>query len=148
MANQHQLGSIRVLECPRGTEYDEETFRYFLAIEQARAGRANRSLALLLAGLEPWPDNPVRIPRTGATRLFSGLRAALRDTDVVGWYRQDLVAGVVLSTSAPVPGADTSAFERRVEGGLRRRLPLPLASTLRVRVVQWPANAMNGRRQL
>jgi hypothetical protein len=147
MFSPHRLGSTRVLDCPVGAEYDEQTFRYFLGIEHARAARANRSLALLLAGLETLPDTPMPMSTAAATTVFRGLRAALRDTDVIGWYRQDLVAGVVLGASASSLGGDLSAFERRIELGLRRRLPLSLASTLRVRVAQWPLDGVNGRRE-
>lgn len=147
MFSPRRPGSVRVLECPRGTEYDEEAFRYFLAIEQARAERARRPICLLMAAMEPLPDKPVPMSPASATSVFVGLRAVLRDTDVVGWFRQDVVAGVVLGASAPSTGAEMSAFERRVEHGLRRRLPLSLAATLRVRVVRWPIDA-DERRQL
>ena len=85
---------IRALECPPGAEYDEETFLYFLALGAgARRSRSNHPLRLLLATLEPVPGKPVPIPRASAARLFEGLRLSLRDTDVMGWYRQDRVAG-------------------------------------------------------
>jgi hypothetical protein len=65
-----------------------------------------------------------------AKRLIEALRQALRDTDVIGWYRQDLVAGAVLE------GADdaASAFRGRVEQVLSARLP---PSDLRIRVVSY-----------
>jgi hypothetical protein len=127
---------IRALECRPGAEYDEETFLYFLAIERARAERSNRRLRLLLATLEPVPGRPVPIPQTSAARLFKGLRLTLRDTDIMGWYEQDRVAGAVLS--APVDGSGWEApgpIEQRVGESLRRRLPARIAGSLRVRVV-------------
>ena len=137
MANQHRPRPIRVLDCPVGTEYDEETFRYFLTIEQARAARASHPLRILLATLEPTPGKAVPFPRAGAVRLFDALRLALRDTDVMGWYQQDRVAGAVLTVPPGAPGAElTSQLERRVGEALRRRMPRTLAPALRVRVVQ------------
>ena len=126
----------RVLDCPRGSEYDETAFHYFLATERARAARAGRPLRLLLAALEPTPDLPMPFSRGSASRLFSGLRAALRETDVIGWYRQDHVAGAVLSAwqEALVDGA--GPLDRRIEQSLRRCLPDTLARSLRVRVVE------------
>ena len=137
MSNQSPNGQIRALECPPGAEYDEKTFLYFLAIEQARAERSKHRLRLLLATLEPVPGKPIPIPRASATRLFEGLRLSLRDTDVMGWYRQDRTAGAVLSERAGTDGSETSGrIEQRVGEGLRRRLPAKIARSLRVRVVQ------------
>ncbi len=82
MSNADRNG-LKALECPPGTEYDEDTFLYFLAVEQARAERSNYPLRLLFATLEPTPGNPAPIPPVRATRLFEGLRLALRETDVI-----------------------------------------------------------------
>jgi len=129
-------GQIRALECRPGAEYDEETFLYFLAIERARAERANRRLRLLLATLELVAGKPDPIRPSDAARLFEGLRLSLRDTDVTGWYRQDRVAGAVLCEP---PGAlvceMSDLIEQRVGEGLRQRLPSSVARSLRVRVV-------------
>jgi hypothetical protein len=129
--------TIRALECPPGREYDEETFLYFLAIERARAERANHRLRLLLATMEPVPGKPIPFPPSSAARLFEGLRLTLRDTDVMGWYRQDRVAGAVLSEPHDALVCEMSDFiEQRVSEGLRQRLPSKAARSLRVRVVQ------------
>ena len=74
MPNQHRPKPIRVLDCPVGTEYDEETFTYFLGIEQARAARDGHQLRLLLATIEPTPGHSVPFPRAGAVRFFDALR--------------------------------------------------------------------------
>jgi hypothetical protein len=137
MPNQDTEGRIRTLDCPPGAEYDEEAFLYFLAIEQARAKRVNHRLRLLLATLEPLPGRPVPISRASAGRLFEGLRKSLRDTDVMGWYRQDHTVGAMLWERADAPESETAdGVEQRVCDGLRQRLPAKLAGTLRVRVVQ------------
>ena len=94
-------------------------------------------LRLLLATLEPVPGKPAPIPAASAARLFEGLRQSLRDTDVMGWYRQDRVAGAVLSARPDAQGPETSdLIEQRVGEGLRQRLPAKVARGLRVRVVQ------------
>ena len=135
MSNQGPYGSIRTLECPPGTEYDEETFVYFLAIEQARTELVNHPTRLLLATLEPVPGQPAPIPPASATRLFEGLRLSLRDTDVMGWYRQGRVAGAVLAAGDDAPEM-SGLIEQRVGDTLRQRLPSNAARSLRVRVVQ------------
>ena len=137
MSNQARFGPIRTLECSPGTEYDEETFVYFLAIEQARTESVNYRPRLLLATLEPVPGQPVPIPPASAARLFEGLRLSLRDTDIMGWYRQGRVAGAVLSACDDTTESELSGLiEQRVGDTLRQRLPSNAARSLRVRVVQ------------
>ena len=136
LSYQADPGQIRALECPPGAEYDEEIFLYFLALERARAGQANGRLQLLLATLEPVPGKPVSIPPASAERLFEGLRLSLRDTDVMGWYRQGRVAGAVLCEPPSALVCEMSdIIEQRVGEGLRQRLPSSVARSLRVRVV-------------
>jgi hypothetical protein len=65
------------------------------------------------------------------------MRDSLRETDIVGWYRQDRVVGAVLTArdGAHAPGM-SGLIEQRVGAGLRQGLPAKIASGLRVRVVQ------------
>ena len=137
MSKQLSRRSIRALECPPGAEYDEETFLYFLTMERARAGRSNQRLRLLLATLEAVPGKPVPIPPASAAKLFKALKLLLRDTDIMGWYRQDRVAGAILTARAGTPEDETSTIiEERVREGLLERLPSSLARVLRVRITQ------------
>jgi hypothetical protein len=137
MSSQNRFGPNRTLDCPQGTACDEEAFQYFLDIERARAGRSNHPLNLLFATLESASGKPAPISAASAARLFEGMRQSLRETDVVGWYRQDLVAGAVLTArdGAREP-AISDLIEQRVGNGLRQGLPAKIASGLRVRVVQ------------
>jgi hypothetical protein len=129
------LGSA--LDCEPGREYDERAFRYFLALERARARVGHHSLRLLLATLEPAPGRPVIMDALVADRLFAGLRLALRETDVTGWYRQGHVAAAVLCEPAPEGAADVARMiQRRVIDGLRQRLPSHISPSLRVRAIE------------
>ena len=125
-----QLAAVKVLDARRGHPYDEETFRYFVGLEQARASRAGRSLALLRtwlardAGVAPLPPDT-------ASRLCATLRRTLRDTDVVGWHVHGAELGAVLTTPPP----DTEAFAARVVAAVRPGLPRPVQAALRVEVV-------------
>ena len=134
-ANTHK--AIRALDGRPGAAYEEETFLHLLAIERARADRANQKLRLLLATLEPVPGKPAAIPASSAAKLFDGLRRLLRETDIMGWYEQPRVAGAVLTAPNDVAGfEDATLIEERVADGLRKTLPASLARQLRVRVTQ------------
>jgi hypothetical protein len=118
--------------------YDEETFSYFLALEQKRAERAGRPFLLLLVDLNTpqgaaRPD--VRLHRRTAARLFAELSHCLRETDFVGWYRDRCVAGAVLTQQPGALGTTVAeAVGERVTRALRERLPSNVAPRLNVRV--------------
>ena len=128
------------LESRPGAEYDEDVFFYFLAVERARAQRSKRPLRVLLATVEPDPGKPLPMGKAISGRLFAGLRLSLRETDILGWYEQDRVAGAVLSERGDGPGlvmpGVIDQLEQRVSEVLRPRLRPAVARSLRVRVVQ------------
>ena len=119
-----------------GGGYDENTFLYLLAIERARATRSRHPLRLLFATVEPVPGEPALIPNESAARLFESLRSSLRETDVTGWYRQDRVAGVVLSARDEPDPETLRGIVERVSEGLQQRLPSKAIRSLKVRIVQ------------
>src|SRR6266446_4606097 len=95
-----------------GGMYNEETFRYFLSVEEERSHRSSRPLLLLLVDLKK--EDP-GMPGTGfepwiACQLFTALWACLRETDFVGWYREGHVAGAVLTHIGDTAQADVSAL--------------------------------------
>ena len=125
------------LEGRLGQAYNEDAFRYFLEIERKRAVRAQRPVLLLLLDLRDQPATGPRIEPLLAARLFSGLWRCLRDTDVVGWYREDHVAGAVLTQVEDGPRSEvTRATRERVTAALCQDLSPDVARRLRVRVYQ------------
>lgn len=127
------------LESRLGQAYNEEAFRYFLAIERKRSERSGHPLLLLLVDLKEQPGVNVRIDPIVAPKLFSGLRLCLRETDIIGWYREERVAGAALTEVGDGPQTDVSRLVgQRVRGVLRECLPAEVARRLRVRVYQHP----------
>lgn len=128
---------VAALDGPRpGTAHDEEAFRYFLGVERARAGRANRPFRLLLVRLKPASGQASGFDPALSTSVFTGLRLSLRETDVIGWFRAARVAGAVLSDGANASGSDASVeILRRVTGVLEGALPSTTARRLRVRLL-------------
>jgi len=125
------------LEGRLGQAYNEDAFRYFLEIERKRAARAHRPVLLLLLDLRDQPATGPRIDPTLATRLFSSLWRCLRETDVVGWYREERVAGAVLTQVDDGPRSEVTRVTReRVRTALCQDLSADVARRLRVRVYQ------------
>jgi hypothetical protein len=119
-----------------GQAYNERAFRYFLQIERKRAARAGRPVVLLLLDLRAAPAR-VRIEPALASKLFDCLWRCLRETDVVGWCRDDRVAGAVLTqVDGEVPPEVTAVIRQRVGNALRESLSADVARHLRVRVYQ------------
>jgi hypothetical protein len=130
-----------------GQAYNEEAFRYFLEIERKRAQRSGRPFLLLLAGLKQQPGRSTVIGRTLASKLFAALWLCLRDTDFVGWYREDRVAGAVLTQRAELHNVDVSQqVLERITQVVNERLPRAVATRLQVRVFQ-PPDMLSGRWQ-
>lgn len=125
-----------VLEGRLGQAYNEQAFRYFLQIERGRAARARRPVLLLLLELKK-SEEPALIDPALAAKLFDALWSCLRETDVIGWYREDRVAGAVLTHVQGESGPEVlDVIRRRVGQTLCASLSTDVARQFRVRVYQ------------
>jgi hypothetical protein len=123
-----------------GRAYNQEAFRYLLAIEQARADRSRRSLLLALISIRTGSGEGIRFAPRVAARVFDALWLCIRDVDLTGWYTQDRVAGAVLTQDRTMPGADDILrIQSRINEALRGRIPSAVAGGLRVRVLRMGA---------
>src|SRR2546428_9238677 len=74
-----------------------------------------------------------------ANNLFSNLRLCLRETDFVGWYREERVAGAVLIELGDRRPTEVSRLVgQRVSGVLCESIPSNVARRLQVHVYQHP----------
>jgi hypothetical protein len=123
-----------VLEGRFGQAYNEQAFRYFLQIERGRAARAQRPVLLLLLELKK-SEAPAHIDPVLAAKVFDCLWRCLRETDVMGWYREDRVAGAVLTHVEGECGPDVlDIIRQRVGETLCASLTTDVARQFRVRV--------------
>jgi hypothetical protein len=114
---------------------NEEAFRYLLGVQRRRSEQADQPFLLLLVDLEAGPGLGSRIDRVVARKLFSGMCRALRETDLVGWYCDERVAGAILGRRADETLTDEGRIvAQRVADVLVADLPLPAAHRVRVRV--------------
>jgi len=134
--------SLELSDPQDGHVYNEEAFRYFLQIERKRSGRSNRRFLLLLVELVKRPGTSAHFDTGAAAKLFAALSPCLRDTDVLGWYRQERVAGVVLTQLGETAGTAVSRLvEQRVREALVGSLPANLTERIQVRIYQQPSGA-------
>jgi hypothetical protein len=131
----------------RSRAYNEDAFRYFLELEWKRAARTERPFLLLLVGLMDDGRRNARIAPLLAAKLFSSLWLSVRETDVIGWYRQDRVIGAVLTQLEDQPASDVLPLIRqRVRKILRDALHGGAADRLRMHVYQLRPRTTNSSR--
>jgi hypothetical protein len=130
------------LEGRLGRAYNEEAFRYFLEIERKRAVRLGRPCLLLLVSLKGQPKPDARISPVLAAKLFSSLWVCLRETDVIGWYREDRVAGAVLTQLEAGP-PQLDGIRQRVTADLRERFRSDPALRFQVHVYHLKPTSKN-----
>jgi len=122
-----------------GHVYNEEAFRYFLEIEEKRAERSQVPFFLLLIAPRQHPRAEQPFSPANASRLFDVLKHVLRDTDFTGWYRQDFVAGAVLTQLGPAGAVDVSRLiTERVSAALGQGLPGAVADRLDIQIYEMP----------
>jgi hypothetical protein len=138
-AKESQLCSCGLaVEGRLGPAYNEEAFRYFLRADQKRAEASGRPFLLLLVNLKKRPGESTRVEPSIAGRIFEGLSLCLRDTDLIGWFREERTAAAVLHVAeGPTPEASRQ-LATRVTANLCAGLTADVARRLRVRVHRLP----------
>jgi hypothetical protein len=115
--------------------YGEPAFHYFLDIERERSIRSARPCVLLRVDLKDRHGVPTRIPQATSERLFVALAQSVRETDFIGWYEEQRVAGAVLTE---VTEERQHESIRRTLDRIRRRFethfPVAVSSRLDIRV--------------
>ena len=118
--------------------YNEEAFRYFLAVERARAERSHRFLYLALVAMRQGHGRR-RATLSGptATALFRGLSTSVREVDFIGWYRESQVAAAVLAQGPQASDAAAAPLiAERIAAELKKGLSAAESRHLRVRIVK------------
>jgi hypothetical protein len=130
----HACGCALAPEDGRGQAYNEEAFRYFVALERKHSERSGRSFLLVLVDLQGHSGGSAWIAPPLARKLFLGLSHCVGETDFMGWYRHGHVLGAVLLACADQSWTDVlSQVPNRTMSILRNHIPPATARSLRVR---------------
>ena len=115
--------------------YNEEAFHYLMAIEYKRFGRSKRPFVLALIEEATAAPEPPRMGPAVSTTVLAALAHALRETDVIGWYREGRVVGALLThlgnrpldeVSRLMSGKITQALNEGVSGRSADRLAVKI----------------------
>jgi len=114
-----------------------ETFRAMLRLERRRAERSRKPFVLMLL-------DSYAVQRNGSNEAFVERLAlivsdAIRESDLVGWYQEGVVLGIIF-TEINLEGSNsiTQVLYSKVMGALRENLDHNLTSKLRVTVHLFP----------
>jgi hypothetical protein len=129
------------LESRLGQACNEEAFRHFLAIERKRSQRSGRTFLLLLVRRKKQRGTIGPIDSAVTAKLFACLWLCLRETDLVGWFREGRVAGALLSQAAGVSGTNVADLVvEKVRRSLHESLPSDFVRCLDVRAFRLPSS--------
>lgn len=112
--------------------FDEKTFRGLVRREQARAMRRGEALCILTIGRYAVCGTLLPMEEDVSLTVLSVLQAAVRETDVVGWYRAQHLAAAMLLDARPDTKCD--CVVNRVLRRLEAALPLEQYRSLRIRL--------------
>jgi hypothetical protein len=119
-----------------GFAYNEAAFRHFLGLERQRAHRSGRSLLLILVQTRGSADSRRTFDTRGASQVFHALGSGVREVDVVGWFRDDRVAGAIVPLNADATADASSRVASRIERMLKVEMGQEQLARIRVRVVR------------
>jgi lipopolysaccharide/colanic/teichoic acid biosynthesis glycosyltransferase len=97
-------------DCMNSNVLSEPQFRAALRWERRRTERSERPFLLVLASLGMVTANDCKT--ASLENLASALAASFRETDIIGWHRQDGVLGAIFTELGT---SDTSAIRTAIE---------------------------------
>lgn len=118
---------------------DENSFRTMIAHERKRTERSRNPVLLML--LDIGTELPFERNGRLLNDVLSVLSASTRETDVIGWYKDNSTIGVMF-TEIPVedPGAILGTMMYRVSKTLRHELDFKKFSQIRISWHLYPEN--------
>jgi hypothetical protein len=122
--------------------HDEEMFGYLVAVERRRADRSHRPFLLLRVDTTDVHGKSNELDPAVAAQVLATLALSLRETDSVGWYRRERVAGALVTELGESPGPEVVELVRRkVKERLRERLVVgEPGQSLRLRISCYPGS--------
>jgi lipopolysaccharide/colanic/teichoic acid biosynthesis glycosyltransferase len=137
--------NIRLTELAVGQEgaLKEDAFRALLLLERRRAERSRKPFVLMLVSL------PTRkaAGSVASQRVASTVSGIIRESDILGWYQQDSVLGVIFTeivSAGKVPIIET--LRSKVLNALQQALDPSVVSQLALTFHQFPETWDKGRR--
>ena len=123
----------------RATLLQEQIFHSMLALERRRAERSHNSFVLMLLDARAFAGTETS--NHLMSQVASVLSKSTRETDLVGWYKNGLVLGVIFTeTSLEFKDSITEILRSKVVNALHDELSREVTSNLIITVHLFPEN--------
>jgi hypothetical protein len=117
--------------------YREEAFRYFLAVERARTERSGRPFLIVLVKFRRPEGGRLSIPARTAAKMFVEMSLCIRESDFIGWLRDDTVAAAVLVQPSNEQGGELRlSAANRLIARVHDYVPASIANHMSTRVLK------------
>ncbi|WP_455388441.1 hypothetical protein [Petrachloros mirabilis] len=115
--------------------YSEEAFRYLLESESKRSERSGHLYQILIVYCVDAQGRSTKMDTYVAETVMAALWQSLRETDYIGWYREGVVAGGVLTVVGRDAATDLyNRLQQRLAEFLRTELGAEEVGRLRIRM--------------
>jgi exopolysaccharide biosynthesis polyprenyl glycosylphosphotransferase len=130
------VGAARARSAQRHHVINEALFRDALLRERKRADRFEEAFVVLLIAFDR-----ERLTATAASHLARALLQSPPAADVIGWFEQDSVLGVIRSSAAGDAAVTAAALTNSVRRAMARCLPEDVASSCSLLCETYPSRS-------
>jgi exopolysaccharide biosynthesis polyprenyl glycosylphosphotransferase len=116
--------------------YEDRDFLQLLYLERRRCERSNRPLCLILLEGTGIADFAAR--EIAFRQVFDQLRASIRETDIIGWYKQNGTLAVIFSDLNSADKMVVNTVHTKVSGAVTLALTPDLVKHIRISVHLFP----------
>jgi exopolysaccharide biosynthesis polyprenyl glycosylphosphotransferase len=116
--------------------YHEVEFLHLLYIERRRSERFGRPLCLVLLEHTDNVNSATRC--SGFQQIVDQVHGAIRETDIIGWYCQNITLAIMFSDLAAADKAMTNVLGTKVSSAVNIALPTQIAAHVRLTVHLFP----------
>ena len=131
---QEPVDPVSSLIDPEYGIYIQDYFMERLRSERQRSARSNRPLLMMLLDVEGLPESE---REDTLPKAVTAVSASVRETDLKGWYKNELVIGVLFIEIGPV---DRHALKKKVLSKLSEKLKPTVVSRLLITFHVFPAD--------
>lgn len=131
------LGLTKNKKCTSSTNvYSEPVYRDLIHRESKRSKRSDHPCRILLVYHTNIQKRVVSFRSELVDKIISALFSSCRDTDYIGWYQENRILGVLLTTLGPDPATDGyDCVKTRLVDSLRGILTFTDDDSLQIRVL-------------
>jgi lipopolysaccharide/colanic/teichoic acid biosynthesis glycosyltransferase len=125
------------------TIFEEASFTEILRFERKRTDRSQRPFLLVLLEFGPLHRGGRRQRQNLINNIIHSLKLGIRQTDLMGWYKNNTVIGVIF-TELHLENPAVNKIRERVNAALRARLTPEQIAAITVSVHLYPHRDLGG----